>query len=81
MLEKKETYKCLGITEVDTIKQVAMKKKIKKEYLKRTRKQLETKVFGRNLIKGINTWAAPIVRYSNHFLIEPENKLNKWTKQ
>ena len=36
-LEEKETYKYLGILEADTIKQVDMKEKIKKEYLRRTR--------------------------------------------
>ena len=52
-----ETYKYLGILEADTIKQVGMKDKIQKEYLRRTRKLLETKLSRRNLIKGINTWA------------------------
>ena len=33
-----------------------MKEKIRKEYLRRTRKFLETKFCSRNLIKGINTW-------------------------
>ena len=46
--------------------------KIQKEYLKRTRKLLETKLSSRNLIKGINTWAVPRVRYSGPFL--------KWTR-
>ena len=45
-----ETYKYLGILEADTIKQVEMKDKIRTEYF-RTRKLLETKVSGRNLIK------------------------------
>ena len=53
-LREKETYKYLGILEADTIKQVGMKEKIKKEYLKRTRKLLETKLYNRNLLKGIN---------------------------
>ena len=54
-LGEKETYKYLGILEVDTIKQVKMKRKFLKEYLRRTRKLLETKFCRRNLIKGINT--------------------------
>ena len=54
-LGEKETYKYLGILEADTIKQVEMLEKIKKEYLRRTRKPLKTKVYSRNLIKGINT--------------------------
>ena len=49
-----------------------MKDMIRKEYLRRTRKLLETKLSGRNLIKGINTWAVPLVRYSGPFL--------KWTR-
>ena len=54
-LGENETYKYLGILEADTIKQVEMKEKIQKEYLRRTRKLLETKLNSRNLIKGINT--------------------------
>ena len=72
-LEEKETYKYLGILEVDTIKQVQMKDTIRKEYLRRTRKLLETKLSSRNLIKGINNWAVPLVRYSESFL--------KWTRE
>ena len=49
-----------------------MKDKIRKEYLRRTRKLLEKKFSCRNLIKGINTWAVPLVRYSGPFL--------KWTR-
>ena len=72
-LGEKETYKYSGILEADTIKQVEMKEKIKKEYFRRTRKLLKTKLYSRNLIKGINTWAVPLVRYSGPFL--------KWTRE
>ena len=58
--------------ETDTIKHVEMKEKIQKEYLRRTRKLLETKLNSRNLIKGINNWAVPLVRYPVPFL--------KWTR-
>ena len=71
-LAENETYKYLGILEADTIKQAEMKEKIQKEYLRRTRKLLETKLSSKNLIKGINTWAAPRVRYSGPFL--------RWTR-
>ena len=54
-LEENETYKYLGILEADAIKQVQMKDTIRKEYLRRTRKLLETKLSSRNPIKGINT--------------------------
>ena len=71
-LAENEIYKYLGILEADTIKQAEMKEKIQKEYLRRTRKVLETKLNSRNLIKGINTWVVPLVRYSRPFL--------KWTR-
>ena len=67
-LTENETDKYLGILEADTIKQVEMKNKIQKEYLRRTRKLLEIKLSCRNLIKGINTCAVPLVRYSGPFL-------------
>ena len=54
-LAENEIYKYLVILKADTIKQVEMKNKIQKEYLRRTRKLLETKLSSRNLIKGINT--------------------------
>ena len=55
-----------------TIKQVKMKDKIQKEYLRKTKKLLENKLSSRNLIKGINTWVVPLVKYSGPFL--------KWTR-
>ena len=54
--------------EADTIKQVENEKKIQKEYLRRTKKLLETKLNSRNLIKGIDTWAVLLLRYSGPFL-------------
>ena len=72
-LEENETYKYLGILEADTIKQVQMKDMIRKRYLRTTRKLLETKLYSRNLIKGIDTWAVSLVRYSGPFL--------KWTRE
>ena len=75
-LGEKETYKYLGILEDDNIKQVEMKEKIKKEYPRRTRKLLETKLCSRNLTKRIHTWAVLLVRYSGPFL-----KLTRELKQ
>ena len=49
-----------------------MKEKIQKEYLRRTRKLLKTKLNSKNFIKGINTWAVSLIRYSGLFL--------KWTR-
>ena len=71
-LGENETYKFLDILEADTIKREEKKDKIQKEYLRRTRKLLETKLFSRNLIKGINTWDVPLIRHFGPFL--------KWTR-
>ena len=76
-LSENEIYKYLGILETDTIKQVEMKEKIQREYLRRTRKLLQTKLNSRNLIKGINTWAVPLVRYSGPFLKWIRNELKQ----
>ena len=71
-LAENRTYKYLGFLEADTIKQVEMKGKIQKEYLRRTRKLLETKLNRRNLIKGINTWAVPSLDTRDPFSSGPE---------
>ena len=80
-LVENETYKYLGILEADTIKQVEMKNKIQKLYLKRTRKLLETKHSSRNLMKGINTWAVLSLDTRDPLSSGPERKLDKWTKE
>ena len=50
-----------------------MKEKIKKEDLRRIKRLLETKLYRRKLVKGINTWAVLFARYSGPFL--------KWTRE
>ena len=52
-LGEKETYSYLGILAADTIKQVEVKDKIQKEYLRRNRKQLERKLSSRKLYQRI----------------------------
>ena len=59
--------------EADIIKQVGVDEKIKNEYLRSTRKQLETKLYNRNLMKGINTREISLVRYLGQFL--------RWTRE
>ena len=67
-----ESYKYLGMLQADQIKHQEMKEKVMKEYKRRVRKILETKLNAGNLIKGINTWAVSLLRYSAAFL--------DWTK-
>ena len=63
-LTEKQTYKYLGILEADTIKQEEIKEKIKKEYLRRTRKLLKNKLNSSNHLKVKNTWTFPLLIYS-----------------
>ena len=51
--------------------QTEIEDQVRKEYLKRSRKLLETDFCSRNTIKGINTSLVPFIRYSGLFL--------KWT--
>ena len=56
-------------------------KKKQKQYLSRSRKLLETKLYRLNLIKGMNTWAVSFVRYSGLFLKctrEVLQKMDQW---
>ena len=55
------------------IEQTENKGKITKNYLKGMRKLLETKLYGKNLIKGINNLAVSLVRCFGPFF--------KWTRQ
>ena len=65
ILGEKRNYKSLGIVEA-VIKQAKMKEK------KSSTKLLKSKLYNRNHIKRVNTWAVPFVRYLKPFL--------KWTK-
>ena len=57
-------YKYLGILEADNVVHTKVKEWTEREYIKRLRKILKSKFNGGNIIKAINTWAAPVIRYS-----------------
>ena len=67
-LQDNKGYKYLGILQVDRVRGQEMKDNITKEYKRRVRKVLETKLNGENMIKGINIWAVSLIRYSAAFL-------------
>ena len=56
-------YKYFGIIEGEEINHQEMKK-IKKEYIKRLKAILKSKLNSGNTVKAINTWAVPVIRYS-----------------
>ena len=45
-----------------------MKLNVLKEYIRRTRKVLTSKLNGGNLVHGVNTWAVSLLRYSAAFV-------------
>ena len=61
------SYKYLGILKSDRFMYEEMKTKLSKEYFRRLRKLLKSKLSGGNAIKGINTWTVSILRYSAAF--------------
>ena len=60
---EEEGYKCLGILEIDNVKHEEMKEKLKKEYIRRVRSMLKSKLNGGNIIQAINARAVSIIRY------------------
>ena len=54
-LEDGDEYKYLGVLEADNIKHETMKNNIKKEYVRRIRKILSSKLNGGNIISSINS--------------------------
>ena len=59
-----ESYKYLGVMEDEKIRMKTMKDKIAAEYMKRVDKILDAGLNGGNVVKGINTWAVALVRYT-----------------
>ena len=56
-LQEVESYNCLGILEADRLLEEKMKLNVLKEYIRRMRKVLKSKLNGGNLVRGVSTWA------------------------
>ena len=54
----------MGIIEVEEIQHQEMKEKINKEYIKRLKAMLKSKLNSGNTVKATDTWAVPVIRYS-----------------
>ena len=48
---------------------------VSKEYIRRIRKVLKSKLNGGNLIHGVNTWAVSLSRYSAAFVSRRKSEL------
>ena len=66
-LQEGESYKYLGILEVDKFLEEKMKLNVAKEYIRRLRKVLMSKLNGGNLVCGVNAWVVSLLRYSAAF--------------
>ena len=64
-----EEYTYLRVIELDQVMEEEMKKKIAKEYYRRLKLILKSKLNGRNIILAINTWAVAVIRYELELLI------------
>ena len=67
-LQEGESYKYFGILEADKFLEDKMKLNVSKEYIRRLRKVLKSKLNGGNLVCGVNTWAVSLLRYSAAFV-------------
>ena len=83
VMEKGKTVKSVGIElpdgkvikslqegelEADIFLEEEMKLNVSKEYIRRLRNVLKSKVNGENLVRGVNTWAVSLLRYSAAFV-------------
>ena len=63
MKEDDDGYKYLGVLEVEGIKHLEMKELVRKEYFRRVKKILKSKLNDGNTIKAINSRAVSIIQY------------------
>ena len=54
---------------------------VSKEYIRRLRKVLKSKLNGGNLVRGVNTWAVSLLRYSAAFVSWRKSKLEAKDKK
>ena len=67
-IQEGASYKYLGILEADKFLEEKMKLTVLKEYIRRFRKVLKSKLNGGNLVRGVNAWAVSLLRYSAAFV-------------
>ena len=76
-----EGYKYLGILERDGICQEKIKEKVQKEYYKRVRVVVKSKLNGGNVINAINMWVVATVRYGAGIINRNKGELHKIDQQ
>ena len=82
--EEGETYKYLGVLEVDDIKHEAIKGNIQIDYLRMVRSILNSKLSGGNVMRAINSRAVFIIRYGAgviNWTMEELRKMDRKTRK
>ena len=67
-LQEGESYKYLGILEADKFLEEKMKLNVSKEYIRRFRKVLKSKLNCGNLVRGVDAWTVSLLRCSAAFV-------------
>ena len=67
-IQEGESYRYLRILEADRFLGEEMKLKVSKEYFRRLKKVLKSKLNGRNLVQGVNTCSVSLLRHSAAFI-------------
>ena len=78
---EQEGYKYLDIVELDKMKENEMKERTIKEYKRRFRLILKSKLNGKNKITAVNTWAVSIFRYGAGIIDWKDSELNSIDRQ
>ena len=74
-LQEGESYKYLRVLEADKFLEEKMKLNASKEYIRRLRKVLKSKLNGGSLVREVNAWAVSLIRYSAAFISWKKSEL------
>ena len=80
-IDLEKGYKYLGVLETDIIKDKDMNEKIQKEYVRRVRKILQSRLNGLNSISAINSRAVSVVRYGAGIIKWPKERVDTKTRK
>ena len=72
---EKNGYRYLGVVELDRVKEREMKEQFVKEYKRRLKLVLKSKLNGKNKIMEINIWAVAVFRYGAGIIKWTESEL------
>ena len=78
---EKEGYKYLGILEFDYVKENDMIRNFQREYFRRARLVMRSRLNDQNKIRALNTWAISLLRYWAGILNWRKNVLDEMDRK